>query len=277
MSSAVFDFKDYRRYLLNHFGDKSRRKGLKSSAAKFIGVHTTLISQVLHGQILLNLEQADKLNQFIGHNEEESHYFLLLVQKARAGTKSLENYFQNQMEQVLKSRQIIKKRIGKVDSIAAEDELRYYSAWQFAAIHVSLSIPELNTPDRISKALNIPIVSTRAILDFLVRTELANNDGRNYSIGSKHIHLGIDSPQVRNHHINWRIRTIQSLDQNFKNNFHYSSAVTLARKDVDTIKELLMQNLNSANKIIQTSKEEVTYGMNFDFYHLSSLMESINQ
>jgi len=273
MSSSVYDFKSYRSFLLDYFGDKSQRKGLKSSAAKFIRCHTTFISQVLHGQVLLNLEQAEKLNQFIGHNEEESHFFLLLVQKERAGTKSLEKYFQNQLEQILKSRQVLKKRVGKVETIAGEDELRYYSAWQFAAVHVALSVPETNTPESLSKALNIPISQVREILDFLVRVGLANSTGRTFAIGSKHIHLGGDSPQIRNHHLNWRVRTVQALDQNIKNNYHYSSAVSLSTEDVDQIKEILIQSLKSANKVIQNSKEEEVYCLNFDFYSLTSSRE----
>lgn len=266
----IFKYTEYRAFLLSYFGDKSRRKGLKSSAAKFLGCHTTLISQVLHGQIILNLEQADKLNKFIGHNEEEAHYFILLVQKARAGTKSLESYFQNQIEQILKLRKVLKKRIGKADSIAAEDELRYYSAWQFSAIHVCLSIPEYNNPASISQLLSIPISNVRATLDFLVRTGLANVADGVFSIGSKHIHLGVDSPQIRNHHLNWRIKTIQSLDKNFKNNLHYSSAVTLSQEDANTIKELLIQSLKTVNKVIQSSKEEEIYCLNFDFFNLAA-------
>ncbi len=269
----IFNFTDYRLFLLDYFGDKSRRKGLKSSAAKFLGCHTTLISQVLHGQLILNLEQADRLNQFIGHNEDESHYFMLLVQKARAGTKSLEKYFSEQIDQILKLRKVLKKRVGKVDSIATEDELRYYSAWQFSAIHVCLSIPEYNNPETISKALNIPLANVRAMLEFLVRIGLANVKDRVYSISSKHIHLGTDSPQIRNHHTNWRVKSIQSLDQNLKNNLHYSSAVTLSREDVDTIKELLIQNLKSINKVIQVSKEEEIYCLNFDFFNLAAPSE----
>ncbi len=68
--------------------------------------------------------------------------------------------------------------------------------------------------------------------------------------------------------MNWRTRTIHALDMDLKNNFHYSAAITLSRQDVEEIKELLIQNLKSANKIIQTSKEEEIYCLSFDFYNL---------
>ncbi|RYZ79309.1 MAG: TIGR02147 family protein, partial [Proteobacteria bacterium] len=255
MASTIYEFKSYVDYLLESFGDKSERRGLKSKAAQYIGVHSTLISQVLHGKLSLNLEQAEKLNHFLGHNEEESHFFLLLVQKARAGTKDLENYFQNQLNQILKNRHVIKKRVGRTDSIAGEDELRYYSNWQFAAVHVAISIPELNNPVAISNQLDIPINQVRAILDFLTKTGLAVSKGlQNFEIGPKHIHLSSESSQVRSHHMNWRMRALKSLDKESKSNLHYSSAVSLSRADTEKIKELLIQNLKSMNKVIQGSQ-----------------------
>ncbi|MBC7372185.1 MAG: TIGR02147 family protein [Bdellovibrionaceae bacterium] len=252
------------------FGDKSERRGLKSKAAKFIGVHSTLVSQVLHGKLTINLEQAEKMSRFLGHNEEESHFFLLMVQKARAGTKNLENYFQNQLNQIMKTRQVIKKRVGKTDSIAAEDELRYYSSWKFSAIHVALSIPDLNNAAALANHLDIPIAQVRAMLDFLTQTGLAvSKELGNFEIGPKHIHLSSESAQVRNHHMNWRMRVLKSLDKETRSNLHYSSAVSLSTADTEKIKELLIQNLNSMNKVIQTSKEEQVYGLNFDFFNLN--------
>lgn len=270
MGYSVFDFRDYRIFLLKAFGDKSQRKGTKSRAAKFIGCHTTLISQILHGQVVPNLEQADKLNQFLEHDEEEGHYLILLVQKARAGTKSLELYFEKQIEQILKNRQILKKRVGKTTSIAAEDELRYYSAWQYAAVHVALSIPALGTIENISKSLKIPSLQVKSILDFLLKTQLAVNERQKYAIGPKHMHLGVDSPQIQNHHINWRVRAIQSIDMDEKNKLHYSSAITLSKSDVEKIKEILIENLKGLNKVIRDSKEEEVYALNFDFFNLST-------
>jgi hypothetical protein len=45
--------------------------------------------------------------------------------------------------------------------------------------------------------------------------------------------------------------------------------VTLSREDVAKIKEILIQNLTTMNKVIQVSKEEEIYGLNFDFFNLT--------
>jgi sugar-specific transcriptional regulator TrmB len=137
---------------------------------------------------------------------------------------------------------------------------------------VALSIPELNQPEEISRALDIPLSQVRAILTFLIKTGMAvphAKDPRAYAIGPKHIHLGADSTHIRNHHINWRVRTIQTLDTDPTTGLHYSSAVTLSRNDVEKIKEMLISNLKSMNNVISASKEEVMYGLNFDFFKLA--------
>jgi uncharacterized protein (TIGR02147 family) len=270
MLSTVFDFKNYQSYLLFYFGDKKNRKGLKSKAAEFLGSHPTLLSQVLHGKVDLNLEQAEKLNRFIGHSDEESHYFLLMVQKSRAGTKTLESYFQIQMNQVLKARRIIKKRVGHVDSVSLENETKYYSSWQFSAVHVALSLPRLNQIESIAGSLGIPIRQVKTIISFLIQAGLVQEQDGKHILSRKHIHLGAESSNIKNHHTNWRIKAIQSLENQNRENFHYSSAVSLSRASVDAIKELLIQSLKDVNKVIQDSQEEVLYGFNFDFYNLET-------
>ena len=276
MGYSIFDFSEPQPFLLAALGGKSLRKGLKSKAAKFIGCHTTLISQILHGRIGLNLEQADKLNHFFGHNDDESHFFLLLVQKERAGTDSLRRYFQKQIDQIRKHRQVLKKRVGKTAAVAVEDELRYYSEWQYAAVHVALSIPEMATAEVISHRLQIPLARVRAILDFLLASglALATKEPGKYTIGPKHIHLGVDSPQLRNHHINWRVCAIRGIDWDVgqKSGFHYSSAVSISRADVPKIKELLIESLKGMNKVIQGSNEEEIFGLNFDFFNLAQVV-----
>lgn len=61
---------------------------------------------------------------------------------------------------------------------------------------------------------------------------------------------------------------MMSIDQDVKNNLHYSAAVTLSQKDVLKVKELILQNLNVINKVVSQSPEEVIYAMNFDFFDL---------
>lgn len=265
----VFQFKNCSDYLLSVFGDKSQRRGLKSKAAQAIGCHTTLISQVLHGKVLLNLEQAEKLSRFFGHDEDQAHFFLLLVQKARAGTKSLESYFQKQMDGILSQRQILKKRVGATDQVLKEQEQKYYSSWIYAALHVAVSLSNLKSAEALARHFKLPLNQVNEALQFLVKAGFVTIDNKgDFQVGSRHLHLGNNSVHINHHHRNWRIKTLQALESPQPQNLHYSSAVTLSHEDVATIKELLIENLKKMNKTIQASKEETVYVLNFDFFAL---------
>ena len=59
---SIFCFSDYRPYLLARFARE--KTGYKTLAAKSLGVHTSLLPQVLKGGCELSLEQAENFNKF---------------------------------------------------------------------------------------------------------------------------------------------------------------------------------------------------------------------
>src|SRR5687768_11246698 len=99
MKDTVFDYRDYKKYLNDFIKNQaSGGHGYRSKIAEALRCHITYISQVLNKDAHFSLEQADELNSFLGHTKDESHYFLLLVQVARAGTHSLRSKFQEQID-----------------------------------------------------------------------------------------------------------------------------------------------------------------------------------
>ena len=268
MKVDVFLFKDYRSFLLHVLGDKTERRGLKLQAARHIGCHTTVISHVLHGKIELNLEQAEKFCGFLNFTADEEHYFLLLVQRERAGTRALKTYFQKQIDLILKNRHDIKERIGSHQVVTKEVSQRYYSSWLYAALHVALSIPELRSIKELSRRFQVAEPTIADALEFLISAGLAINDKNGLNIGPKHVHLGSQSTNITSHHRNWRLQALHSLELAHKNDLHYSSAVTLSAEDVSLIKEKIIESLKDLNKTIAVSKEEEVFVLNFDFFRL---------
>lgn len=85
----VYEFKDYRKFLIQALGGESKRTGQRGALAEHLGCQSAYLSQVLKGVANFNLEQAFKVNQFFGHDPQASEYFLNLVQLERAGTRQL--------------------------------------------------------------------------------------------------------------------------------------------------------------------------------------------
>lgn len=269
MNQSLFNYENYKSYLADRLGGKSERRGLKSKVALALGCQPTYISQVLHGVADLSLEQADALNSFLGHTSEEAHFFMLMVQRDRAGTVSLKKYFDRAIDEELAKRLNLTKRLGTQNTLTKEDQTRYYSSWHYAAIHIALTIPTLRSVSALSQYFKISNSKTLSVLNFLTEKGLAvlHKDGR-YLSGSNFIRLGNESPNIIRHHSNWRLSAISSLDREAPRDLHYSAVVSLSKKDVVKLKNKMLDEIKHMVAEIKDSKEEELYCYTLDFFSL---------
>ena len=101
---VIFGYRDYKSYI-NHWiaSQPNRGRGFKSKIAERIRCQLAYISQVLTGVANFSLEQAEMLNTLFNHSEAGGEFFLLLVERARAGTSSLEKFFDSEAPNGLKA------------------------------------------------------------------------------------------------------------------------------------------------------------------------------
>jgi uncharacterized protein (TIGR02147 family) len=263
---SIYEYKTYRDYVAQRLESDTKRSGAKSAAARAINCNPAYVSRVLAGQADLSLEQAERLSAFWGQTADETDYFLLLVQYERAGTVHLRNYFSKSIKDLLSKRLNLKSRLAKNENLSAKNEAKYYSSWIYGAIHVLVSIPKLNTVERLSSHLAWPTSNVAEAVEFLIAIGLLNRDGQTLSIGKSHIHLGSDSKHIHKHHFNWRMRTLNALESACPDDLHYSAIAALSTKDAEKIKEILIQNLKTNLSMIQQSQEEKAFVYCFDFY-----------
>jgi uncharacterized protein (TIGR02147 family) len=268
MNKQIYDFNEYKAYLLYRTGPSGTRTGLRSAIAAATGCNTAYVSQVLNGSSDFSLEQAEKINHLLDHTEEETHFFLLLVQQDRAGTKYLKKYFENQIIKFKEQRLNIQKRLGVKKTLSSNDQAIYYSNWQYGAVHVALSVPELRRAENLATYFDLPVSRIKKILDFLVSVGLAKENQKGFEIGESHIHLAKESENILRHHANWRLKAIELLDRELENDIHYASVFTISKKDAFRLKDMIIENLKVMNKDIEKSKEEEVYCFTTDFFRL---------
>lgn len=262
----VFDQIDYKAYLRGILGGKSQRKGLKSALAAAIPCQSTYVSQVLNGEAHFNLEQGTAINAFLGHTREEAHHFLLLLQKARAGNQELRRYFADQIEEVLKQRLNLTKRLGTKNDLNETEKTTFYSAWYYSAIHLALTVPTLRTKDALALHFRLPLARVAEVIDFLLATGLAAEKDGEYVAGATLIRIGTDSPHLRKHHSNWRLQALESFEREDIEDLHYSAVVSLSRKDVRRLKEMILENIRQYLDVIRPSDEEEVYSLGIDLF-----------
>ncbi len=268
MTKSVFEFRSYKTYLAALAGPSTQRRGMKSKMAAAIGCQPTFISQVFHGKAHLSLEQADQLNLFLGHTTDQSDYFLLLVQRERSGTPSLQRHFDNQIETVLEKRMTATHRLELKTKLSQEAQAKYYCSWQYAAIHIALTIPSLRKPEQLSEFFKIPMGKVNLVLDFLVTHGLAVRKLTSFEPGVQMVRLANDSSHILRHHANWRQAAMESLDREGPKDLHYSGVVSLSAKDVAIIKDRLLEQLKENIEIVRRSPEEELYSYNVDFFSM---------
>lgn len=233
-----------------------QKRGSRSELAESLGCQSGYVSQVLQGLSDFSLEQGMKICSFLQLSEEESHFFMLLLQLEKASTQGLKNYFKQQISQIKKQRDEIKNRIKVKSHLKAEDYHQYYSSWEYAAIHILVSIPEFQQKEKMRRKLKLTNARLNEVLDFLLEKGLVELKDDNYTIGSWRIHLPKDSPYIISHHQNWRLHAVRMLTEKNPLNLNYSGVFSLASKDIDAIKEILLQSIEKSEKVISPSAEE---------------------
>jgi len=274
MEKAVFEFSDYKSYLREIAGI-GQRKGVRLAMAKNLHCQPGYISQVLNGQAHFSLEQGNALCHFLGHGAEERHYFLLLLQKQRAGTTDLHKYFEAQLEDIKRKRMVLTERLGKAHQLKEEDRAQYYSSWLYVAIHIALSIPTLQEKRALSDFFQMNQRRIGEIIEFLVGAGLvAEKPVGGYQFGPTQIRIGNDSHHVIKHHTNWRNRAIESLEREDTGDLHYSGVFTLSQKDASRVKDRLLEEIKACQNIIRDSPSEKIFAFNMDFFNLKVKLNS---
>jgi uncharacterized protein (TIGR02147 family) len=273
MNLVLFNYRNYKKYVTDAIEALPRGgRGARAALSELMKVQSAYLSRVLNGDADLSLEQADLANRFFAHSEEESRFFLFMVEQNRAGTKTLRDHFDREMRRILDTRERVQMESGvqAKEMLTLEDQNEYYSTWHYSAVHVALSIPSLRTKSALSQELGISLKRVAEILEFLVRTRLARETGGKYEIGKVWIHLNPRSPLACRHHMNWRLKATSSSGRMSREDFHYTQVVTLSREDAQKITNLIAEAVEGCNQIIKPSPEEETRCLAMDFFRVNS-------
>lgn len=269
MEKTIFDFLDYKAYLKALIRSRpGGGRGFRSELAQAAGVQRTFITQVLGGSSHLSLEQAVRVSRFLGHSDEELDFLLLLIEYGRAGSELLREQLRRQIKARINERLVLRRRLQSQKALPLEAQLRYYSAWFYSAIRVALGVPELRTPEALSRRLSIPEATVREVLEFLLGCGMIQKNGAHYAGAPFHLHLGTDSALLTRLHSNWRIRALSSLQQEGPRDLHYSYAMSLSREDALELKAMLVKYLEELQRKVIASRDETVFALCLDFFEL---------
>lgn len=269
MKSSVFLFKDFRKYLLDILNSPAAERGIQARWATATGCQPAYMSHVLKGRAEFSLEQAEALTNYLGMTPKEKDYFLLLVQMSRAGTPSYKSYLKGKIELQKAEYDNLKQRVNIESKMNLEDQILYYSRWQYSAVHMCVMLPEMNNAQKIAQRLSLSVPETEEALDVLLRMSLISKMSGGWKVQKSAMHLENDSPLLKTLHTQWRLKSIDAISiHKNQRDLRYSGCVALGKSDVEKIKELLTQAVEQSISQILPSPEETLAVLNIDFFEI---------
>lgn len=260
-AKTVSDFlKKYLKSLPNGGRGELRRLSLAT------GIHTTTLSQAVKGGRPFSMEQVANICCYLGLNELETKYALLLLQVERAGTEVLREILNRELK-ALKHQALDLVHVVKRDKILSEAEKAvFYSNWYFSAIAVFSSIPSLQNVSSLITRTGLSKQKINQAIEFLVKSGICVEKNGRIEQGTNSTHLEAKSPLVSRHHSNWRIKAMEkhpNLDD--ETEIAYSSPMSISKEDANRIRTFVVDLVKKVSEIRDPSACEEGYFLNIDW------------
>lgn len=264
----IFDFTTYKDFLRASLPISGKARGGRSRLAEFLNCKLGFVSQVLSGSADFSIEHGILVSEFLQLAPGEQEFFLLLMQKDRAGSAKLRSFFQTKIDAILTQRTDAQSRIRKTTDISAAEKNIYYSRWSYNGVHMCTLVPHLRTPEKIAKYLSLPVNEVIEVLHDLEKFNLVERKNNEFVSSAKRLHLSEKSLPLKAHHSNWRMESIRSLDRKNPGQLHYSSVMSISAAAAAKIRKLILQLVEQSEPIISEAADEGVYVLTMDLFEL---------
>lgn len=264
---TIFDYDDHQSYLNSVLPTQGPERGIRSKLAAHLSCQSGFITQALNGKSAFSLEHGHKIAEFLRLNESETDQLLLLIQKDRAGTKTLRSHLEKKVKAAQAKRKEISERIPDRKALSDSDKLKYYSSWIYSAVHMALMVPELQSHQALESHLSLPQEQIKDVVEFLVSNGMAKKEGSRLIGIPTRIHLPHDSPLIQQHHANWRLKSLETLGRSqLHQDFRYSLVMSASPEAVAKMKSILLKSIEEMEPILKSAADKNVYSLNIDLF-----------
>ena len=261
----IIKYKDYKEFIR----DSMPERGSMQTLAKYLKVHPTYISQVFGGDKNINSEQGIRLCKFFQLDSFEQDYFIMLINYARAGSFELRQYWSAKISDAQETSKDVDGHRRKATSLTKSDEALFYSSWQFSAARLSTSLERIKTVDDVAEYLGISKGKAKKIIEFLLQTNLCVKQKDMLAMGPKRVHVKRDSDFVNNHHRNWRLKSMETLEHSSDENFRFTAPISVSQKGYNQLRQILLESVEQCANLVETSDPELLACVSFDLFQLN--------
>lgn len=265
MSVTIFDFQDYRKFIFKWL---QTGQASQNHLAKAAGCHPSYLSTSLKGTTELTPDHAAGLCRFWAFSPLETEYFLELVHYSRAVTPELRSILQKRIQKLREESEKLSQKLP-VQLISPDNfPTFYYSNWIFSAIHMAVSIKDLQTESAIASRLQLSKATVHDALELLLKEGLVEKHGDKWTVGSVQMHLPADSPWATLHHSHWRNQAIQNAWKGDPKTLHFTGVYSLSEATAEKLRRTFTELVAETVNTILPSKCEELYCFTLDWFEV---------
>lgn len=264
---SVYEFKSYKDFVREWVkGQPKEGRGIFKRMAEKLATSSTMMSHVFQGDKDLSFEMAHDLAEFLGLNETEGDYFLLLVQYSKAGSFALQRRLAKRIAAEQKRVSDLSTRVKPDKALAEVIKAKFYSHWAYTGIRNLSACPEFHDVDSISRQLGLTRTLTQKIVDFLVEHELCVIEKGKLTAGPRQTHIGQNSELVYKHHQNWRLHAITKMADPQDANLFFTAPMSLSRDTAEIMRQKIPKFIEEVSEMVRPSPSEVVRCLNIDWF-----------
>lgn len=263
----IFYFKDYKKFVKNWIESQPKRgHGQYRKMANFLSIGSVNVTQIFNGERHLSQEQALELAEYFGFNALEKEYFVLLIQKERAGSHKLKNFYEEKLLEIRNKSQDLKQILPQETQLTEETKAIFYSRWHYSGIRMLSSIDGYNSISAIAEYYKMPMAKVSKIIQFLLEKGLCIEKDGKIVIGPKSTHLESSSPLVNLHHENWRQVGMKNMEDLTDSELFFTMPCSLSEEALKKIRKEIMILIEKATHIVDEAPSEKLGCLNIDLF-----------
>jgi len=265
-SKPITSFYHYREFLNYKISHRAEIRGEKSLIAKKLKIHPSYLSQILSGKKDLSTEQAFDICLYWNFTEQETDYFLEMLYFEKSGNFRMRDYHKKRLDLLKKNMNIMDKKYGLLKTLDEKNQAIYYSHWMYCAIRIALTLNHQLSLEHLQKLTKLPLNLVQRSIDFLMDNNLIRSTKNGYVVTEKSIKITRDSPQILNHHRNWRLKALERSPNLIHEESLITAPLSISRKDAVVIQFKIQHLLNEIKEIVNLTSPEEVWCLNIDWF-----------
>jgi uncharacterized protein (TIGR02147 family) len=264
---SLFEYTNYKKFVLDWLKSQPQKgRGFFTAVAERLGTSNAAVSQVFRDSRQLNLEQATEICEMLHFSDTETFYFLLLVEYARAGSVKLQKRLLAKIKSEQALQQQLINRVPKDVVLSSEVKSIYYSSWLYTGLRNLIATDEFQNLEELSVRLKINQSKLQKIIQFLLDHQLLVIKNNKLEVGPQKTHLESGSPFVTKHHQNWRIKSMEAMQNSLETDLFYSAPMSLSIEVAEQIRQQLPEFIKQIIDQVGPSKSETVRCLNIDWF-----------